>query len=189
MDSVRTFVRYQSITGNDPFDDYRVLCYYGWLSKAGLKLSEYFEKLASMASAIAYAKTEKPIDAYTKTYDLKRPDGTDYTMIDAAEEVASSFIITTSSNHDTSLLEADKEALSQLHQQENFDPNDKYDRYLMEKEVNKKLNVVSHLLQNAKQVGFDLTEIYDLEYMQAVNLINGRIKILNKQRREQEKRR
>lgn len=189
MDSVRTFVRYQSITGNDPFDDYRVLCYYGWLSKAGLKLSEYFEKLASMASAIAYAKTEKPIDAYTKTYDLKRPDGTDYTITDAAEEVASSFIVTTSSNHDTSLLEADKEALSQLHQQDNFDPNDKYDRYLMEKEVNKKSNAVSHLLQNAKQVGFDLTEIYDLEYMQAVNLINGRIKILNKQRREQEKRR
>ena len=142
-----------------------------------------------MASAIAYAKTDKPIDAYTKTYDLKRPDGTDYTMIDAAEEVASSFIVTTSSNHDTSLLKADKEALSQLHQQENFDPTDKYDRYLMEKEVNKKLNVVSHLLQNAKQVGFDLTEIYDLEYMQAVNLINGRIKILNQQRRAQEKRR
>lgn len=189
MDSVRTFVRYQSITGNDPFDDYRVLCYYGWLSKAGLKLGDYFEKLAAMASAIAYAKTDKPIDAYTKTYDLKRPDGTDYTMIDAAEEVASSFIVTTSSNHDTSLLKADKEALSQLHQQENFDPTDKYDRYLMEKEVNKKLNVVSHLLQNAKQVGFDLTEIYDLEYMQAVNLINGRIKILNKQRRAQEKRR
>lgn len=189
MDSVKTFVRYQSITGNDPFDDYRVLCYYGWLSKAGLKLSDYFEKLAAMASAIAYAKTDKPIDAYTKTYDLKRPDGTDYTMIDAAEEVASSFIVTTSSNHDTSLLKADKEALSQLHRQENFDPNDKYDRYLMEKEVNKKLNVVSHLLQNAKQVGFDLTEIYDLEYMQAVNLINGRIKILNKQRRAQEKRR
>ena len=188
MDSVKTFVRYQSITGNDPFDDYRVICYYGWLSKAGFKLSEYFEKLASMASAIAYAKTDKPIDAYTKTYDLKRPDGTDYTMIDAAEEVASSFIVTTSSNHDTSLLKADKEAVAQLHQQENFDPNDKYDRYLMEKEVNKKLNVVSHLLQNAKQVGFDLTEIYDLEYMQAVNLINGRIKILNKQR-AQEKRR
>ena len=188
MDSVKTFVRYQSITGTDPFDDYRVLCYYGWLSKAGLKLGDYFEKLASMASAIAYAKTDKPIDAYTKTYDLKRPDGTDYTMIDAAEEVASSFIVTTSSNHDNSLLKADKEALSQLHQQENFDPNDKYDRYLMEKEVNKKLNVVSHLLQNAKQTGFDLTEIYDLEYMQAVNLINGRIKILNKQRRAQEKR-
>lgn len=189
MDSVRTFVRYQSITGNDPFDDYRVLCYYGWLSKAGVKLSDYFEKLAAMASAIAYAKTDKPIDAYTKTYDLKRPDGTDYTMADAAEEVASSFIVTTSSNHDTSLLKADKEALSQLHRQENFDPNDKYDRYLMEKEVNKKLNVVSHLLQNSKQVGFDLTEIYDLEYMQAVNLINGRIKILNKQRKAQEKRR
>lgn len=189
MDSVKTFVRYQSITGSDPFDDYRVLCYYGWLSKAGLKLSNYFEKLAAMASAIAYAKTDKPIDAYTKTYDLKRPDGTDYTMIDAAEEVASSFIVTTSSNHDTSLLKADKEALSQLHQQENFDPTDQFDRYLMEKEVNKKLNVVSHLLQNAKQVGFDLTEIYDLEYMQAVNLINGRIKILNKQRRAQEKRR
>ena len=60
MDSVKTFVRYQSITGNDPFDDYRVLCYYGWLSKAGLKLSDYFEKLAAMASAIAYAKTDKP---------------------------------------------------------------------------------------------------------------------------------
>ena len=189
MDSVKTFVRYQSITGNDPFDDYRVLCYYGWLSKAGLKLSDYFEKLASMASAIAYAKTDKPIDAYTKTYDLKRPDGTDYTIIDAAEEVASSFIVTTSSSHDTSLLKADKEALSQLHRQENFDPNDKYDRYLMEKEVNKKLNVVSHLLQNAKQTGFDLTEIYDLEYMQAVNLINGRIKILNRQRKQQERRR
>ena len=189
MDSVRTFVRYQSITGNDPFDDYRLLCYYGWLSKAGLKLSEYFEKLASMASAFAYAKTEKPIDAYTKTYDLKRPDGTEYTMIDAAEEVASSFTVTTSSNHDASLLKADKEALSQLHQQENFDPNDKYDRYLMRKEVDKKSNVVSHLLQNAKQTGFDLTEIYDLEYMQAVNLINGRIKVLNKQRKQQERRR
>lgn len=189
MDSVKTFVRYQSITGNDPFDDYRVLCYYGWLSKAGFKLSEYFEKLASMASAIAYAKTEKPIDAYTKTYDLKRPDGTDYTMIDAAEEVASSFVVTTSSAHDASLLEADKEALSQLHRQENFDPNDKYDRYFMEKEVNKKSNALSHLLQNAKQVGFDLTEIYDLEYMQAVNLINGRIKILNRLKKAQEKRR
>lgn len=189
MDSVKTFVRYQSITGNDPFDDYRLLCYYGWLSKAGLKLSEYFEKLASMASAIAYAKTEKPIDSYTKTYDLKRPDGTDYTMIDAAEEVASSFVVTTSSTHDTSLLEADKEALSQLHRQENFDPNDKYDRYLMGKAVDKKSNVVSHLLQNAKQVGFDLTEIYDLEYMQAVNLINGRIKVLNQQRKQQERRR
>lgn len=189
MDSVKTFVRYQSITGNDPFDDYRLLCYYGWLSKAGLKLSDYFEKLASMASAIAYAKTEKPIDAYTKTYDLKRPDGTDCTMIDAAEEVASSFALTTSSNHDTSLLEADKEALSQLHQQENFDPTDKYDRYLMGKEVDKKYNAVSQLLQNAKQVGFDLTEIYDLEYMQAVNLINGRVKILNKQRKAQERRR
>lgn len=189
MNSVKTFVRYQSITGNDPFDDYRVLCYYGWLSKAGLKLSDYFEKLASMASAIAYAKTEKPIDAYTKTYDLKRPDGTDYTMIDAAEEVASSFVVTTSSNHDASLLEADKEALSQVHQQENFDPTDKYDRYLMGREVDKKSHAVSQLLQNAKQVGFDLTEIYDLEYMQAVNLINGRIRILNKQRKEQEKRR
>lgn len=189
MDSVKTFVRYQSITGNDPFDDYRVLCYYGWLSKAGMKLSEYFEKLASMASAIAYAKTEKPIDSYTKTYDLKRPDGTDYTMLDAAEEVASSFVVTTSSNHDTSLLKADKEALSQLHQQENFDPTDKYDRYLMGKEVDKKSNSVSHLLQNAKQVGFNLTEIYDLEYMQAVNLINGRIKVLNRQRKQQERRR
>ena len=189
MDSVKTFVRYQSITGNDPFDDYRVLCYYGWLSKAGLKLSDYFEKLASMASAIAYAKTGKPIDAYTKTYDLKRPDGTDCTMIDAAEEVASSFKVTTSSNHDTSLLKADKEALSQLHRQENFDPTDKYDRCLMEKEVGKKSNAVSHLLQNAKQVGFDLTEIYDLEYMQAVNLINGRIKVLNRQRKQQERRR
>lgn len=189
MDSVKTFVRYQSITGNDPFDDYRVLCYYGWLSKAGLKLGDYFEKLAYMASAIAYAKTEKPIDSYTKTYDLKRPDGTDYTMIDAAEEVASSFVLTTSSNHDTGLLEADREALSQLHQQENFDPTDKYDRYLMGKEVNKKSNAVSHLLQNAKQVGFSLTEIYDLEYMQAVNLINGRIKVLNKQRKQQERRR
>lgn len=189
MDSVKTFVRYQSITGNDPFDDYRILCYYGWLSKAGFKLSEYFEKLASMASAIAYAKTNKPIDAYTKTYDLKRPDGTDYTMIDAAEEVASSFVVTTSSAHDSSLLEADKEALSQLHRQENFDPTDKYDRYFMEKEVNKKANALSHLLQNAKQIGFDLTEIYDLEYMQAVNLINGRIKILSKLRKAQEKRR
>lgn len=189
MDSVKTFVRYQSITGNDPFDDYRVLCYYGWLSKSGLKLSEYFEKLASMASAFAYAKTDKPIDAYIKTYDLKRPDGADYTMIDAAEEVASSFKVTTSSNHDTSLLEADNEALSQLHQQENFDPTDKYDRYLLENEVSKKSNAVSHLLQNAKQVGFDLTEIYDLEYMQAVNLINGRIKILKRQKKAQEKRR
>ena len=189
MDSVKTFVRYQSITGNDPFDDYRVLCYYGWLSKAGLKLGDYFEMLASMASAIAYAKTEKPIDAYTKTYDLKRPDGTAYTMIDAAEEVASSFIVTTSSNHDASLLKADKEALSQLHRQENFDPNDKYDRCLMGKEVNKKYNTVSKLLQNAKQVGFDLTEIYDLEYVQAVKLINGRVKILNKQRKQQERRR
>lgn len=189
MDSVKTFVRYQSITGNDPFDDYRVLCYYGWLSKAGLKLSDYFEKLASMASAIAYAKTEKPIDAYTKTYDLKRPDGTDYTMIDAAEEVASSFVVTTSSNHDTSLLKADNVALSQLHQQENFDPTDKYDRYLIGEEVSKKSNAVSQLLQNAKQVGFDLTEIYDLEYMQAVNLINGRIKILKRQKKAQEKRR
>lgn len=188
MDSVKTFVRYQSITGSDPFDDYRVLCYYGWLSKAGFKLSEYFEKLASMASAFAYAKTEKPIDSYTKTYDLKHPDGTAYTMIDAAEEVASSFVVTTSSAHDTSLLEADKEALSQLHQQENFDPNDRYDRYFMEKEVNKKSNALSHLLQNGKQVGFDLTEIYDLEYMQAVNLINGRIKILNRIRKAQEKR-
>lgn len=189
MDSVKTFVRYQSITGNDPFDDYRLLCYYGWLSKAGLKLGDYFEMLASMASAIAYAKTKKPIDSYTKTYDLKRPDGTAYTMIDAAEEVASSFVLTTSSNHDTSLLEADKEALSQLHRQENFDPSDKYDRYLMGKEVNKKSNAVSHLLQNAKQVGFDLTEIYDLEYVQAVNLINGRIKVLNQQRKQQERRR
>ena len=186
---MKTFVRYQSITGNDPFDDYRILCYYGWLSKAGLKLSEYFEKLASMASAIAYAKTEKPIDAYIKTYDLKRPDGTDYTMIDAAEEVASSFKVTTSSNHDTSLLKADKEALSQLHRQEHFDATDKYDRCLMRKEVDKKSNAVSHLLQNAKQVGFDLTEIYDLEYMQAVNLINGRIKVLNRQRKQQERRR
>lgn len=187
MDSVKTFVRYQSITGTDPFDDYRVLCYYGWLSKAGLKLSEYFEKLASMASAFAYAKTDKPIDAYVKTYDLKRPDGEDYTMIDAAEEVASSFVVTTSSNHDASLLKADKDALLQLHRQENFDPTDKYDRYLVEKEVSKKSTAVSHLLQNAKQVGFDLTEIYDLEYMQAVNLINERIKILNHQRKAQER--
>ena len=189
MDSVKTFVRYQSITGNDPFDDYRVLCYYSWLSKAGLKLGDYFEKLASMASAIAYAKTANPIDSYRMTYDLKRSDGASYTLEDAAEEVASSFAITTSSNHDANLLEADKEALSQLHQQENFDPTDRYDRYLMGKEVDKKSNAVSHLLQNAKQVGFSLTEIYDLEYVQAVNLINGRIKILNKQRKQQERRR
>ena len=59
----------------------------------------------------------------------------------------------------------------------------------MEQEVDKKSQAVSHLLQNAKQVGFNLTEIYDLEYMQAVNLINGRIEILNKQRKAQEKRR
>lgn len=189
MDSVKTFVRYQSITGNDPFDDYRVLCYYGWLSKAGFKLSDYFEKLASMASAFAYAKTSKPIDDYTKTYDLKRPDGTAYTMLDAAEEVASSFAVTTSSAHDTSLLEADKEALSQLNQQGNFDPNDRYDRYFMEKEANRKSNALSHLLQNAKQVGFSLNEIYNLEYVQAVNLINGRIKMLNRLRKAQEKRR
>lgn len=189
MDCVKTFVRYQSITGNDPFDDYRVLCYYGWLSKAGFKLSDYFEKLASMASAFAYAKTSKPIDDYTKTYDLKRPDGTAYTMLDAAEEVASSFAVTTSSAHDTSLLEADKEALSQLNQQGNFDPNDRYDRYFMEKEANRKSNALSHLLQNAKQVGFSLNEIYNLEYVQAVNLINGRIKMLNRLRKAQEKRR
>lgn len=189
MDSVKTFVRYQSITGNDPFDDYRMLCYYGWVSKAGLELDKYFELLASMASALTYAKTANPIDSYRMTYDLKRSDGASYTLEDAAVTVASSFRITTQSSHESNLLMTDKKAIAQLNNQNDLDSSDKYDRYLKLKEASKKYNAVSKLLQNAKQVGFDLTEIYDLEYMQAVNLINGRIKVLNKQRKQQERRR
>ena len=42
METVRAFVRYQSITGRDPFDDFRMLEFNSKLLEAGVDSMPYF---------------------------------------------------------------------------------------------------------------------------------------------------
>lgn len=184
MDTVKTFVRYVGLTNRDPFDDVRMLNFYSRLADVGVDYQSYFELLAEMASVLHYARTREPLDGYTMTYDLKNDDGSDFTLEDAIDYVMSSF-------KSNKIVNVDSKLDTTGHIDEfDLDPTNLADRALMKHEASKKKNAVNVLLSNIIQVGASMDVVLDMEYVQAVDFINHRAKILKEQyKREMQARR
>lgn len=182
MESVNTFIRYQSVTGRDPFDDFRMLEYYSKLFVAGIDGMPYVELLSEMASALDFAAGDLPIGKYV----LKD----DESMADAIHSVTKAFTSVTANNKKNKQNDdEDSEYLSSIiKRSQDLDIKNKLDRAVMRFNASRKKNAVSQLLSNAIQVGMTIESILPMNYEQAVKLVNFRAKILEEQQQKSKKR-
>lgn len=180
MDSVRTFIRYQSITASDPFDDLRVLEYQSKLLDSNVE-NEYIEILSSMVSAFTFARTDGKIEDYIMDEDLSlsKGIGTLSTVFKSIRE-----------NEDLKRKEKEsKDKLSEyLSINQDLDIKNIVDRRILKYNAYKKNNALSTFMSNIIQVGMTIESLIDMEYEQAVNLVNYRAKILEEQHDEQKRR-
>ena len=182
MESVNTFIRYQSVTGRDPFDDFRMLEYYSKLFVAGIDGMPYIELLSEMASALDFAAGDLPIGKY-----VPKDDGS---MIDAIHSIMKAFTSVTAADKKNKKDEnEDSEYLSKIiKRSQDLDIKNKLDRAVMKFNASRKKNAVSQLLSNAIQVGMTIESILPMDYEQAVNLVNFRAKTLEEQQQKSKKR-
>lgn len=183
MESVNTFIRYQSVTGRDPFDDFRMLEYYSKLFVAGIDGMPYIELLSEMASALDFAAGDLPIGKYVPK--------DDESMADAIHSITKAFTSVTSADKKNKKDEnenEDSEYLSSIiKRSQDLDIKNKLDRAVMKFNASRKKNAVSQLLSNAIQVGMTIESISPMDYEQAVKLINFRTKTLEKQQQKSKK--
>ena len=184
MESVNTFIRYQSVTGRDPFDDFRMLEYYSKLFVAGIDGMPYIELLAEMASALNFAAGDLPIGKYVPS--------DDESMVDAIHLITKAFTSVTADNKkdkQDKQDDDDSEYLSNIiKRSQDLDIKNKLDRAVMKFNASRKKNAVSQLLSNAIQVGMTIESILPMDYEQAVKLVNFRAKELEEQQQKSKKR-
>lgn len=182
MESVNTFIRYQSVTGRDPFDDFRMLEYYSKLFVAGVDGMPYIELLAEMASALNFAAGDLPIGKYVPS--------DDESMTDAIHSVMKAFTSVTAADKKNKKDEnEDSEYLSKIiKRSQDLDIKNKLDRAVLKFNASRKKNAVSQLLSNAIQVGMTIESILPMDYEQAVKLVNFRAKTLEEQQQKSKKR-
>lgn len=185
MESVNTFIRYQSVTGRDPFDDFRMLEYYSKLFVAGVDGMPYVELLAEMASALNFAAGNLSIGKYVPK--------DDESMADAIHSVMKAFTSVTADDKkdkkDKQDDDEDSEYLSNIiKKSQDLDIKNKLDRAVMRFNASRKKNAVSQLLSNAIQVGMTIESILPMDYEQAVKLVNFRAKVLEEQQQKSKKR-
>lgn len=182
MESVNTFIRYQSVTGRDPFDDFRMLEYYSKLFVAGIDGMPYIELLSEMASALNFAAGDLPIGKYVPK--------DDESMADAIHSVTKAFTSVTAVDKKNKKNEnEDSEYLSNIiKRSQDLDIKNKLDRAVMKFKASRKKNAVSQLLSNAIQVGMTIESILPMDYEQAVKLVNFRAKTLEEQQQKSKKR-
>lgn len=182
MESVNTFIRYQSVTGRDPFDDFRMLEYYSKLFVAGIDGMPYIELLAEMASALDFAAGNLPIGKYVPK--------DDESMADAIHSIMKAFTsVTTADKKNKKDENEDSEYLSKIiKRSQDLDIKNKLDRAVMKFNASRKKNAVNQLLSNAIQVGMTIESILPMDYEQAVKLINFRAKELEEQQQKSKKR-
>lgn len=182
MESVNTFIRYQSVTGRDPFDDFRMLEYYSKLFVAGIDGMPYIELLSEMASALNFAAGDLPIGKYVPK--------DDESMADAIHSVMKAFTSVTAADKKNKKDEnEDSEYLSKIiKRSQDLDIKNKLDRAVMKFNASRKKNAVSQLLSNAIQVGMTIESILPMDYEQAVKLVNFRAKTLEEQQQKSKKR-
>ena len=182
MESVNTFIRYQSVTGRDPFDDFRMLEYYSKLFVAGIDGMPYVELLAEMASALDFAAGNLPIGKYVPR--------DDESMADAIHLITKAFTSVTAADKKNKQDEdEDSEYLSNIiKRSQDLDIKNKLDRAVMKFNASRKKNAVSQLLSNAIQVGMTIESILQMDYEQAVKLVNFRAKTLEEQQQKSKKR-
>lgn len=173
MDSVGTFVRYQSIMGTDPFDDFRMLEFNSKLFINGIDASPYIKLLSEMASAIIYSRTRNPIENYYFSDEIE--------MMDAISIVISSFesvIVDDKPKTKNNNLNVDESLIEIVNKNKADDVTDIQQRLIMRHTASQKKNALFMLLSNCIQVGMSIESILNMEYEQAVNLINFRAKKL-----------
>lgn len=182
MESVNTFIRYQSVTGRDPFDDFRMLEYYSKLFVAGIDGMPYIELLSEMASALNFAAGDLPIGKYVPK--------DDESMADAIHSIMKAFTSVTAIDKKNKKDEnEDSEYLSKIiKRSQDLDIKNKLDRAVMKFNASRKKNAVSQLLSNAIQVGMTIESILPMDYEQAVKLVNFRAKTLEEQQQKSKKR-
>lgn len=180
MESVKTFIRYQSVVGRDPFDDFRMLEYYSKLFVAGIDGMPYVELLSEMASAIDFAASDLPIGNYIPN--------DDESMADAIHLVTKAFTSVTVAEKKAKLDE-DSTYLSKIvKRSQDLDIKNKLDRAVMQFNASRKREAVSQLLSNSIQVGMTIESILPMDYEQAVKLVNFRAKVLEEQQSKYKKR-
>lgn len=182
MESVNTFIRYQSVTGRDPFDDFRMLEYYSKLFVAGIDGMPYIELLSEMASALNFAAGDLPIGKYVPK--------DDESMASAIDSIMKAFTSVTAADKKNKKDEnEDSEYLSKIiKRSQDLDIKNKLDRAVMKFNASRKKNAVSQLLSNAIQVGMTIESILPMDYEQAVKLVNFRAKTLEEQQQKSKKR-
>lgn len=181
MESVNTFIRYQSVTGRDPFDDFRMLEYYSKLFVAGVDGMPYIELLAEMASALNFAAGDLPIGKYVPS--------DDESMADAIHLITKAFTSVTADDKKVKQDDdEDSEYLSNIiKRSQDLDIKNKLDRAVMKFNASRKKNAVSQLLSNTIQVGMTIESILPMDYEQAVKLVNFRAKRLEEQQQKNKK--
>lgn len=177
METVNTFTRYTSITGRDPFDDLRLLSFYESLFRNDIEYEPFITLLSDMLSAILFAKSKDSISEYEQSYDFYKEDGTEMGIMDASETLMKSFEVIGDGGvaNDNVSKPPSSDDLSIL---------DEDERRLLKHQASRKKNSVMVLLSNAIQVGASLDVIMDMEYTQAVNFINYRAELLEKQHKQ-----
>lgn len=182
MESVNTFIRYQSVTGRDPFDDFRMLEYYSKLFVSGVDGMPYIELLAEMASALDFAAGDLPIGQYAQK--------DDESMADAVHSITKAFTsVTVVEKKDKQDDDENSEYLSKIiERSQDLDIKNKLDRAVLKFNASRKKNALSQLLSNAIQVGMTIESILPMDYEQAVKLVNFRAKVLEKQQQKNKKR-
>lgn len=176
METVRAFVRYQSITGRDPFDDFRMLEFNSKLLEAGVDSMPYFELLSEMANVLEFAKTNKSIDKYEQNLDLDFTEALTIIKVAYTSLTLGDAPAVKPGNEDlAAIIETSKE----------LTPDDPLTRRLLEHQAKTKKNAVNILLSNVIQVGGTIESILPMEYEQAVNFINYRALVLQKQNKQQ----
>lgn len=181
MESVNTFIRYQSVTGRDPFDDFRMLEYYSKLFVAGIDGMPYIELLSEMASALDFAAGDLTIGKYVPK--------DDESMADAIHSIMKAFTSVTATDKKNKKDEnEDSEYLSNIiKRSQDLDIKNKLDRAVMKFNASRKKNAVSQLLSNAIQVGMTIESILPMDYEQAVKLVNFRAKTLEEQQKSKKR--
>lgn len=173
MDSVRTFVRYQSIMGTDPFDDFRMLEFNSKLFIHGVDATQYIKLLSEMTSAILYSRTNKQIENYYFSDEIE--------MMDAISIVTSSFesvMVDDKPKNKNNDTHVDESLIDIVNKNKVNDVTDIQQRLIMKHMASQKKNALFMLLSNCIQVGMSMESIFDMDYEQAVNLINFRAKKL-----------
>lgn len=182
METVKTFARYTSISGRDPFDDLRLLSFYESLFRNDIEYESFINLLIEMLSILEFSRTKESVTDYTQTFEIYNDDGVEMGLLEASSTLMKSFDIVLG---ETSTQKAERIEIDGVSKDSPMlapvSVLDEDGRRLLKSRAMRKNNTVMVLLSNAIQVGASLDVIMEMEYTHAVSFINYRAEVLEKQ--------